>query len=565
MRYSRRYIAFTLVLALLCGLKFTDSVDQGSQVGNYQNVRQEVSAFYPMRAAQINSSRSIKASLDGENINGAFRNILVDEQMELMVSSSLVPELFGAHLSVHEDGRVSYQRGKSSASLFKDSLEATYNKKKVKLSHAPVFERGVCFLPLQDLANWCGYKVDWDLDARTVNISSQGNSKVILPTRFDLRDEEMVSQIRDQGSASECWADAAIGALESSLLPQTKEQYSVTDMVNNNAFGLDSRLGGDYEMAASYLLSWKGPKKTSDDRLDRHVQGVRFPDQNSLSDIKKAVYERGGMTSSLYVDIADADISSASFYSKESNSYCYTGKNRPNHDVIIVGWDDNYKAENFKGNAKEDGAWICQNSWGKDFGESGVFYVSYEDTTIGSQAASYADVEDSDNFKEIYQSDLAGWIGQVGYGSGKIAAANFYTAREDSQVEAAGFYALGKNTRYQVSFVSNIRGSGGLNNRVQVASGLLQDRGFYTIRFDSPKEVGANCKFAVVVELDTPGATQPMAIEYRTGDSRTANIDLKDGEGYISKDGSQWESTEKKISANLCLKAYSNPAARRDQ
>ena len=72
MRYSRRYIAFTLVLALLCGLKFTDSVDQGSQVGNYQNVRQEASAFYPMQAAQINSSRSIKASLDGENINGAF-------------------------------------------------------------------------------------------------------------------------------------------------------------------------------------------------------------------------------------------------------------------------------------------------------------------------------------------------------------------------------------------------------------------------------------------------------------------------------------------------------------
>ena len=67
------------------------------------------------------------------------------------------------------------------------------------------------------------------------------------------------------------------------------------------------------------------------------------------------------------------------------------------------------------------------------------------------------------------------------------------------------------------------------------------------------------------MELDTPDATQPMAIEYRTGDNRTANIDLKDGEGYISKDGSQWESTEKKISANLCLKAYSNPAARRDQ
>ncbi len=565
MRYSRRYIAFTLVLILLCGLKFTDRIDQTSQVRNYQNVRQAASTFYPMQAAQINSSRGIRATLDGESINGAFRNILVDDQMGVMISSSLVPDLFGAHLSVHEDGRIHYQRGKNAAVLFRNRVEATYNKKQVKLSHAPVFERGVCFLPLKDLAEWCGYKVDWNLSARTVNIFSQGNSKVSLPLRFDLRDEEMVSQIRDQGSASECWADAAVGALESSLLPQTRGQYSVTDMVNNNAFGLDSRLGGDYEMASSYLLSWRGPKNMSDNRLDKHVQGVRFLDQNSLSGIKRAVYERGGVTSSLYVDIADADISSASFYSKASNSYCYTGKNRPNHDVIIVGWDDNYKAENFNGNAKEDGAWICQNSWGKDFGESGVFYVSYEDTTIGSQSTSYADVEESDNFKDIYQSDLAGWIGQVGYGNGKIAAANFYTAREDSQVEAAGFYALGKNTRYQVSFVSNTRGTGGLNNRIVVASGLLKERGFYTVRFDSPKEIGANCKFAVVVELETPDATQPMAIEYRTGDQRTTNINLKDGEGYISKDGSHWESSEQKISANLCLKAYSNPVVRRDQ
>lgn len=565
MRYSRRYIAFTLVLILLCGLKFTDRIDQTSQVRNYQNVRQTASTFYPMQAAQINSSRGIRATLDGESINGAFRNILVDDQMGVMISSSLVPDLFGAHLSVHEDGRIHYQRGKNAAALFRNRVEATYNKKQVKLSHAPVFERGVCFLPLKDLAEWCGYKVDWNLSARTVNIFSQGNSKVSLPLRFDLRDEEMVSQIRDQGSASECWADAAVGALESSLLPQTRGQYSVTDMVNNNAFGLDSRLGGDYEMASSYLLSWRGPKNMSDNRLDKHVQGVRFLDQNSLSGIKRAVYERGGVTSSLYVDIADADISSASFYSKASNSYCYTGKNRPNHDVIIVGWDDNYKAENFNGNAKEDGAWICQNSWGKDFGESGVFYVSYEDTTIGSQSTSYADVEESDNFKDIYQSDLAGWIGQVGYGNGKIAAANFYTAREDSQVEAAGFYALGKNTRYQVSFVSNTRGTGGLNNRIVVASGLLKERGFYTVRFDSPKEIGANCKFAVVVELETPDATQPMAIEYRTGDQRTTNINLKDGEGYISKDGSHWESSEQKISANLCLKAYSNPVVRRDQ
>ncbi len=33
---------------------------------------------------------------------------------------------------------------------------------------------------------------------------------------------------------------------------------------------------------------------------------------------------------------------SSMFYNPETASYCYIGVNRPNHDVVIVGWDDKY-------------------------------------------------------------------------------------------------------------------------------------------------------------------------------------------------------------------------------
>ena len=46
-----------------------------------------------------------------------------------------------------------------------------------------------------------------------------------------------------------------------------------------------------------------------------------------------------------------------------------------------------------------------------------------------------------------------------------------------------------------------------------------------------------------------------MAIEYKA-DEFTADVDLKDGEGYISLRGEQWESTEENQKCNLCLKAY---------
>ena len=57
------------------------------------------------------------------------------------------------------------------------------------------------------------------------------------------------------------------------------------------------------------------------------------------------------------------------------------------HAVLIIGWDDNYSKENFaEGIHKPDnnGAYICLNSYGKDYGKNGTFYVSYEDIFIES-------------------------------------------------------------------------------------------------------------------------------------------------------------------------------------
>ena len=62
--------------------------------------------------------------------------------------------------------------------------------------------------------------------------------------------------------------------------------------------------------------------------------------------------------------------------------------------------------------------------------------------------------------------------------------------------------------------------------------------------------------FAVAVKIHTPGTTQPVAVEY-AGSGRTGNVDISDGEGYISFDGGTWERTEESKGCNVCLKAYS--------
>ena len=90
----------------------------------------------------------------------------------------------------------------------------------------------------------------------------------------------------------------------------------------------------------------------------------------------------------------------------------------------------------------DDGAFLCENSWGTEFGKDGFFYVSYYDTNLCTTNLLYSDVEPADNYDRIYQTDLCGWLGQIGYGNENVWGANVYTASAGmQQICAAGFYS----------------------------------------------------------------------------------------------------------------------------
>lgn len=108
--------------------------------------------------------------------------------------------------------------------------------------------------------------------------------------------------------------------------------------------------------------------------------------------IKEAVQAHGAVQTSLYMDV-QSDYSSV-YYNERTASYCYPKEEAPNHDILIIGWDDDFPASGFTYNVKGNGAYICQNSWGTSYGENGIFYVSYEDPNIAGYALAYSRVEE---------------------------------------------------------------------------------------------------------------------------------------------------------------------------
>lgn len=492
--------------------------------------------------------------------------VYMDEELSFFIASEDVQTCFECAMGLYDQSVYKLQKGDT---ILQFPLgEACYyvNGQKVEDGRYLLQKEGKLFLPFSVLTDnfLCTYT--WDAENYTLLLENQWTASV-TPARYSLLEDGRATVIKNQGSLGTCWAVAALSSLETVLKPEEDLLFATDHMSIRNSFYISQNDGGEYTMSMAYLLGWQGPVLESDDPYGdeispvgvdevKHVQEVQIFKEKDVEKIKRAVFLHGAVQSSIYTSLR-SEKSRSSYYNKKEAAYCYTGDAQQNHEIIIIGWDDNYPKENFNMKVEGNGAFICQNSWGTEFGKNGIFYVSYYDTHIGSQSVVYTRVENTDNYDNIYQTDLCGWAGQLGYNTDTAYFANAFTADSEEIVQAAGFYATDKDTSYEVYFVSDFENQFSLENRMMVASGQLKEAGYYTIAFEDEQIVGENQKFAIVIKITTPNSVHPVAVEY-AADETTRNVDLSDGEGYISMYGTEWSNVETQQNCNVCMKIYTD-------
>lgn len=563
MKYSKRYIAFTVVILFVFLVKFHVLGVDNASVGRFRGGTLDSEVWNPLVAKDVNSSQ-VKAVIDNQEYTSDQAGFYMNKDRNIMVPVSMLRDALNCSAHVYDNDRLLVEKHNLSVSLSLDEKKAYVNGEEEKIKSGLTKVGGELYVSLDDLSNLFGYNCDFDITKNTV-VAADTDTSALVPAYFDLREKGRVSQIRNQGTYGTCWAFAATSALESSLLPEEKYLFSVDNMSMSNSFNANQYDGGEYTMGMAYLAAWQGPVLEKDDpygdgvsddtlKAVKHVQEMQIIDGKDYEGIKEAVFKYGGVESSLYSTIRSSQDSSV-YYNRENSAYCYIGTEKPNHDVVIIGWDDNYPSSNFNTQLEGDGAFICQNSWGSDFGEDGIFYVSYYDTNIGTHNVVYTRVDDTDNYDNIYQSDLCGWVGKMGYDSEQIYGANVFKAKGNEKLSAAAFYATGANTEYELYVVHDFKNEKSFANREKLASGVVKKAGYYTIDFDE-QQLKAGEKYAIVLYVKTPGSKHPLAIEYDTGESILQGVDLDDGEGYISLNGKKFVNVKEKRECNLCIKAF---------
>lgn len=402
------------------------------------------------------------------------------------------------------------------------------------------------------------------------------------PAAFDLRTVDGVTPVKDQGSCGSCWAFATYGSLESYLKYRQASHkswdFSEADMNQYHGFDLQECDGGNFDMATAYLARWDGPVNSSDvpypyaspllqaapgARVRKHLQHAWYlPERSTYTDntqVKNALMTYGAVSVAFYYG--------AAYYNETTSAYYYKGPIGIglNHAVTIVGWDDNYSRTNFTAGLRPpgDGAFIVKNSWGKEWGKDGYFYLSYYDKKLSSMV-SYYSAEGPGNYRREYEYDPLGWTNSAGYSTTSAWFANVFNAAAGAaNIEAVSFYTPVPDSTYRIYIYKDVTGSNPKNGvLVKSIRGTITKAGYHTIKtFQSPASppvVVPGAKFSVVVKLTTPNYTYPIPLEWDLpGYSSAANA--YKGQSYVSPDGKTWDDLTL-ISpferSNVCLKAF---------
>jgi len=220
------------------------------------------------------------------------------------------------------------------------------------------------------------------------------------PTEFDWRDfkgVDFTTPVKHQGSCGSCWAFSTVGPLECNIKMNDGITVDLSEQWLVSCSNAGSCAGGWF--AHRYHQFSKDPCGDTGAVLEQYfryraadlpcncpyphsytIDGWSYVGSSwgvpSVNSIKDAILNYGPISIAVKAGYS-------AFKSYNGGVFNTHSFDRPDHAVVLVGWDDNFY---WHGNYY--GVWILRNSWGTRWGAGGYMYITYGCSSVG-YAANY--------------------------------------------------------------------------------------------------------------------------------------------------------------------------------
>lgn len=426
-----------------------------------------------------------------------------------------------------------------------------------------------------------------------------------IPTRYEL-DKNLFPDVRNQGSYGTCWAFAALGLSEFDLIKRglTNKSIDLSELqlayfVYNSALdplggteGDQSKYyngstsysylnrGGTYEYAVRRLSQWSGAVNESDVSYNTttinnvlenglsdeyayskdvaHLENAYVMSlKNNPDDVKRTIMSNGAVGIQYYHS------DNYLLWNSDKQLWTYYDPNTTGggHNVMIVGWDDNFSKDNFVGDKPtNNGAWLIRNSWG--FQQS-YFWMSYENKSLLDAAWAF-EMNTADNYDNNYQLDggidsynVSNTICQYKTYSNVFSVENKESVASENLKAVSLSFTHVSNVNYKVEIYTDLKNSNpysGTKQAEATTEGTTTYAGLYTVPLNKTIELKPGSSFAVVVTTDKYALDYEQGVNWELDGQKVwdAPVSLNSGKSFYGNSNYQWGW----YWGNFCVKAF---------
>ena len=445
-------------------------------------------------------------------------------------------------------------------------------------------ERQAQLAPLQNLDAFAPEpEVDSNIDIATY---------ALYPGTYNANEEGFVTDVKNQRNTSLCWAFSLASNLETSLLTRGQKYYDlseeqlayfwanrVNDPLGNTPNDKITRTQSNYHgtgngrVASFFLSTWSG--MTTEEKVPFQSSAVTWPDSlayDTSAYMEDAIFsqytvERTKQLLMEYNSVSAMIYMLDNYYYPDTASYSCPQSGLVNHAVTIVGWDDTYSKENFPSasGVKNDGAWIVKNSYGKNWGKNGYFYLSYEDKSITNLVSNTAATTPAYPNNYFYDGAAAGTVTFPGktINNGYYVSNIFKATAGNGKDEELGEIVTAvpqDNTDFQIQVYTDLKNTSdptsGTPTYAEPVDYTQPLAGIHTIHLNTPVKIPQGTFYSVVIKI--PNGSNKFYVEKTTTSTSwfTATAGIDPDQSFFSTSGKKWYDAGNQYNCCFSVKAH---------